>query len=144
MKIRFYFVWSHTGKDIYGHEPRLWRASELLDASPEIVRLYNKYLLSALYTDFPHHHPELADDVIDDIAHIERGEIEAAEWGGEGFCHSLTRDTVTFEHSVFGECPEWPIWSCPLSHYQAALLGWRRFIDMPRAIGTELIIELPN
>jgi len=144
VKIRFYFVWSHTGKDIYGHEPRLWRASELLDASPEIVRLYNKYLLSALCTDFPSHHPELADDAIDDIAHIERGEIEVAEWGGEGFCHSLTRDTVTFEHAVFGECPEWPIWSCPLSHYKVALLGWRRFIDMPRAIGSELIIELPN
>lgn len=144
MKVRFYFVWSHTGKDMYGHEPSLWFASNLLDAPPETIREYNKYLLSALYTDFPSHHPELTDDVIEAIGRIERGEIKTSEWGGEGFCHSLTRGTVTFEHTIFGECPEWPIWSCPLSHYKAALLGWRQFIAMPKSIDTELVVELPE
>lgn len=144
MKICFYFVWSHSGKDMYGHDPKLWRASDFLEASPEITQMYQKYLLSALWTDFPEHHPELCDEALQDIEKLERGEIDTAEWGGEGFCHSLTRDKVTFEHAIFGECPEWPIWSCPLSHYKAALFGWRQFIGMPKAIDTELIVDLPE
>ena len=58
--------------------------------------------------------------------------------------HTLTLERVTFEHAIFGECPEWPIWSCTLAQYKAALQGWRKFIDMPESIDTELIVDLPD
>jgi hypothetical protein len=31
-----------------------------------------------------------------------------------------------------------------MAHYKAALKGWRRFLDMPESIDSELIIELPE
>lgn len=141
MRVRFFCYTLTSGNGLH---TGMVRGSTMIDASREAFRMYNEYLLSALSTDFPEHHPELIDGVLHDIERLERGEIETAEWGGEGFCHSLTRDKVIFEHTIFGECPEWPIWSCPLSHYKAALLGWRRFIDLPKAIDTELIVELPE
>lgn len=109
-----------------------------------LARPYATYLASSLESDFPEYRPEFCVDVIEAIEKLERHEIDAYTWDGQGFQHSLTRDKVTFEHTIFGECPEWPIWSCPLSHYKAALLGWRRFIDLPKAIDTELIVELPD
>jgi hypothetical protein len=33
---------------------------------------------------------------------------------------------------------------CTLAQYKAALQGWRKFIDMPKSIDSELIIELPD
>lgn len=162
MRLRFYYYWSGNGEKVYGHEPTLLQSCETdeprkeewfsIDAkfSPEewgeisLARPYATYLGSALNTDFPAHHPELCDEALQDINKLEHGEIDAAEWGGEGFCHSLTPTKATFEHSIFGECPEWPIWSCPLAHYKAALLGWRRFIDMPKSIESEVIVELPE
>lgn len=116
----------------------------MLEAAPETSRMYQKYLLSALSSDFPAHHVELIDEVLQKIDTLERRETDLVEWGGEGFCHSLTFDQVVFEHAVFGECPEWPIWSCPLSHYKAALCGWRQFIEMPESIDSELIVALPD
>lgn len=106
---------------------------------------YEKYLLSALGTDFPAHHPEDADAVLADIERLERGEIQECFAGTtDTFMHTLTPTTVTFEHAIFGECPEWPIWSCTLAQYKAALQGWRKFIEMPKSIDTELIVELPE
>jgi hypothetical protein len=109
-----------------------------------LARPYAAYLFSALRTDFPEHSPEFCEEVMNAVERLERDEIDKYIWEGDGFTHTLTHDKVVFEHTIFGECPEWPIWSCPLSHYKAALLGWRRFIEMPEAIGTELIVELPD
>jgi len=142
MKVRYYYYWleNRPSNDLY----YLCRSVGLLGADAETTRMYNSYVFSALSTDFPINHPEFVESVIKAISRIEQDEIDAYTWEGDGFTHDITRNIVTFEHAIFNECPEWPIWSCPLSHYKVALLGWRRFIDMPRAIGTELIIELPN
>lgn len=144
MKARFYYCWSNNGEWVYGHPPRLWAASDIVDTPEPTVHEFNKYLLSALGTDFPSHHPDMADTVLQDIEKLERGEVETAEWEGQGFWHRISRTTVTFEHAIFGECPEWPIWSCTLAQYKAALQGWRKFIDMPKSIDSELIVELPD
>jgi hypothetical protein len=141
MKVRFY-SYVPLGRD--GTLMDISRNSVLIDASESTVHEFNKYLLSALETDFLAHHPSLADEALEDIAKLERGEIQNAEWGGEGFCHSLTPTKVTFEHTIFGECPEWPIWSCTLAQYKAALQGWRKFMDMPKSLDSELIIEMPD
>ena len=60
------------------------------------------------------------------------------------FMHLMTPESVTFEHIIFGICPEWPRWTCPMAHYKAALKGWRQFLDMPESIDSELIIEPPE
>jgi len=87
----------------------------------------------------------MVDVVLQDIEKLERCEIEIASWGGDpGFEQTITREGVTFENGTFGECPEWPLWSCPLAHYKAALQGWRKFLDMPKSVDSELIVELPD
>ncbi len=105
---------------------------------------YEKYLLSAFGTDYPTDHPDWCDEVIANIEKLERGEIESTKWDGQGFQHRMTPTKVTFEHTIFGECPEWPLWSCTLAQYKAALQGYRKFLDMPKTIDSELVVELPD
>ena len=143
MKIRFYCYWLQ-GEESSGNDYYLRRNSLLIDAPESIAQGFNKYLLSALGSDFPAHHPEDCDEVLANIDKFERGELLTYGTGGLGFDHSFTREKVTFEHSIFGECPEWPLWSCTLAQYKAALQGWRKFIDMPKSIDTELIVDLPD
>jgi len=108
-----------------------------------LTRPYSVYLLSALNTDYGND-KECCDDVLNIINRLEKGEIDYYEGGGQGFMHLMTPESVTFEHIIFGICPEWPSWTCPIAHYKAALEGWRRFLDMPESIDSELIIELPE
>ena len=140
MKVIFKYFLSHAGV-IYGHAPVLWTRSVVIDAPKEG---FEKYLLSALDTDFNQNREGLADRVLEAIEKLERREILSYETGGNGFCHSFSDGKVTFEHSVFGECPDWPLWSCSLSQYKSALQGWRKFIEMPKSIDTELIVDLPD
>lgn len=78
------------------------------------------------------------------VGKVESGDLREYQYEGQGFVHHITRQRVRFEHSVFGECPEWPIWCCTLAQYKAALLGYRRFLNMPESIDSELTIELPD
>ena len=158
MKIRFYYYWSHVGLDAYGHEPRLWDAADTGEPNkPEwyvgeftsamaietaALRPYSLFLCSALHTDL--HNPEHCEWVLKDIARLESGGIEHTEWDGQGFQHYISRTTVTLEHTIFGECPEWPTWHCSLSRYKAALVAWKLFLEMPISIDSEVIVELPN
>jgi hypothetical protein len=109
-----------------------------------LSRPYSTYLASALVTDFAADHTEWCDEVLTAISKLELGLITTYVWDGQGFQHQMTSSKVTFEHTIFGECPEWPLWSCTLAQYKAALQGWRKFIDMPQSIDTELIVELPD
>ena len=115
-----------------------------LSIEKALYRPYSTYLVDAIESDFWEHDLHRIDAALEDIAQIEQGEIETAGWGNDAFSHLITRKDVTFEHAVFGECEAWPIWSCPLAHYKAALEGWRTFLSMPDDINTELIIELPD
>ncbi|WP_288252754.1 hypothetical protein [uncultured Hydrogenophaga sp.] len=105
---------------------------------------FNKYLLSAMDTDMPAYTTRHVDGVLAEVFKIEAGKLDEYQYEGEGFVHHITRERVRFEHSVFGECPEWPIWCCTLAQYKAALQGYRRFLDMPKSIDSELIIDLPD
>lgn len=142
MKIRFYCYWmAGHGKGIDDDPYYLFRVATLTEAPKDVIREYNKYLLGSLDTDYPA--IEYCDDVLKEIDRLERGEIQTFTWEGDGFFHDITRDTVTFEHAVFGECPEWPIWRCSLTQYKVALEGWKRFLVMPKSIDSELIVDLP-
>ena len=64
--------------------------------------------------------------------------------GGNHFTYTMNQHLVIFENCVFGECYEWPIWECTLVQFKAALQGWRQFLDIPKSIDAELIIDLPD
>jgi hypothetical protein len=142
VKLRFFYRWSHEGLDVHGHSPSLMAARNINDL--KIGEPHPFYTLSGALSDFREYSPHHADTVLKEIERLERGEIPTYTWEGDGFVHMMTPTTVTFEHAIFGECPEWPIWSCTLAQYKAALQGWRKFIDMPKSIDSELIVELPD
>jgi hypothetical protein len=144
MKLHFFYQWNYH-EPVYGHPPYLVVRIILQDAAESAIQLFGKYLLSAIMDDYPEFDPEDCDDVLHDIKRLENGEISSCLAGTpDHFMHSLTATRVTFEHSIFGECPDWPIWACTLAQYKAALEGWRRFIDMPKSIDSELIIDMPD
>ena len=115
-----------------------------LSIEKALYRPYAKYLTTALDMDFDPSMYDYIGTTLEKIEKLERGEIKVAYAGGSAFDHTLTRTEVSFEHSIFNECEVWPIWSCPLAHYKAALEGWRTFLSMSDDINTELIIELPD
>ena len=101
------------------------------------------YLAWVIETDFAPADIERIDFVLQDIKKLESREIEIA-FCGRTFCHSLTPTHVVLEHCQFGECNDWPLWSCSLSNYKTALAGWRTFLDMPDNIQSELVVALPD
>ena len=108
-----------------------------------LYRPYKNYLASAIEVDY------WADDIgrinaaLADVGKLERGEITLV-FHGNTFSHGLTPTQVVMEHSDCGAVSHWPLWTCPLSNYKAALEGWRTFIQMPDDVASELIIELPE
>jgi hypothetical protein len=139
VRFRFFYVWSYSA---YGHPPTLSEARNINGLPTGSAHPF--YRLSGALSDFSENLYGHVDLVLSAVARVDSGELAEYEWEGQGFTAHITRDRVRFEHSVFGECPEWPIWCCTLAQYKAALQGYRRFLDMPKAIGTELIIDLPD
>lgn len=145
MKAKFYvhrYFWAADG--VIQDTEVLHRVACLVDESEERTDRFNNYLLGAVTTDFSENRHGDVDEALAAVQKIEDGALEQFETGGQGFVHHITRSRVRFEHSVFGECPEYPIWCCTLAQYKAALLGYRRFLDMPKSIDSELTIELPD
>jgi hypothetical protein len=144
MKVKFFYKRYHSpANELRGEIFNMALYGQLFSAPREITAGYQSYLLSALSSDYGND-KECCDDVLNIIDRLEKGEIDYYEGGGMGFMHLMTPESVTFEHIIFGECYSWPRWTCPMAHYKAALNGWRRFLDMPESIGSELIIELPE
>lgn len=147
VSIKFSYIWSHEWNRLHGHESQgeqqLWHTCNI-NSLPLNVKHPFYLLCGALASDFYPNHPEHCDFVLQKIAQIESGEIEEYMWEGQGFLHYIKPDSVLFEHNIFGECPEWPLWSCSLAQYKAALLGWKKFIEMPKSIDSEFIVELPD
>ena len=109
-----------------------------------VQRPYSTYLADALQSDYPGHHPEDVDIALAYITKLERGEVDSETFFCHAFIHILSSTTVTFESLIFGECYEWPNWSCSLAEYKAALEAWRVFITQPQHIDNEMIVDLPE
>ena len=134
IKIKFHYVWLNE-------PPRLCIATTINDLPRGIS--HDFYILSgSIVADYVRQ--EHCDFTLQKIKELEFHKIENYVWEGQSFIHHMNCKSVTLEHTVFGVCPEWPLWTCPLSHYKAALQGWRKFLVMPKAIDSELIVELPE
>lgn len=140
IRMKFFYDGLHSA---YGH-PSVLTEARNINGLPK-GEDHPFYRLSGGLSDFPPPNSRRhVDEVLVRNAKVESGELREYEYEGQGFTSHITRDRVRFEHSLFGECPEWPIWCCTLAQYKAALQGYRHFLDMPKSIDTELIIELPE
>ncbi len=139
IRFRFFYTWLHSA---YGHPPALVEARNINDLPTGAPHPF--YFLSGALSDFSENRYGHVDLVLRNVESIEQGRLESYEWEGQGFTEHIARSRVRFEHTIFGECPEWPIWCCTLAQYKAGLQGYLRFLDMPKSIGSELTIELPD
>lgn len=136
MKIRYYCHCYKDGNPCDSYD--LHRVAVLLDAEPikpewqevewtsalsrenSLKRPFSTYLHSSLSSDFLANHSAHCDFVLQKITQIETGEIEEYMWEGQGFLHYIKTSSVLFEHNIFGECFEWPLWICSLAQYKVA------------------------
>ena len=145
MRIKFsYWDLSEYRKNCHPESTKIRRAFEMLDTPGKVGRAYSKYLLSSLDSDFSENEFGACDYLLEEIEKIESGETDSYIYESNGFTHYIGRNSVTFEHSIFGVCPHWPLWSCPFSHYKVALQAARDFYALPESLDTEVIVELPE
>ncbi len=145
MKIKFsYWDVSKYLKNGTSDALEIRHAFEILDATENLRRPYSQYLLSTLDSDFFENRHKDCDLLLDEIKKLEDGELNNFYFEFDGFIHYVGADSVTFEHAIFGVCPHWPLWSCPLSHYKIAVQAARDFFAMPVLLDTEVIVELPD
>ena len=101
---------------------------------------YIKYLVTGIMEDFPYE--EIIDDFLLKLEKIETGELKEIIWDGQAFQHKINKETVEFEHTVFGICEEYPIWSCKFEEYKRVLEGWEHFLKMEYSLESEVKVEL--
>ena len=145
MKLKFsYWDVSRYAKNKEPNYIEVRRAFEMIDASEKVRIPYGQYLLSSLDSDFLENRFGACDELLKEIEKIEAGKIEYFVFDYNGFIHYGNKKSAAFEHAIFGVCPHWPLWSCPLSHYKIAVQSARDFFAMPVSLDTEVIVELPD
>ena len=101
---------------------------------------YIKYLVTGIMEDFPYE--EIIDDFLLKLEKIETEELKEIIWDGQAFQHKINKETVEFEHTIFGICEEYPIWSCKFEEYKKVLEGWEHFLKMEYSLESEVKVEL--
>ena len=145
MKIKIsYWDMSEYRKHCHPSSTKIRHVFDMLDTPNNISWAYRKYLLSSLDSDFLENRFGACDELLKEIEKIESGKIEFFVFDYNGFIHDVNKKSAIFEHAIFGVCPHWPLWSCPLSHYKIAVQAARDFFAMPVSLDTEVIVELPD
>ena len=101
---------------------------------------YTKYLITGIMEDFSYE--EIIGDFISKLEKIKTGELKEIIWDGQAFQHKINKETVEFEHTIFGICEEYPIWSCKFEEYKRVLEGWEHFLKMEYSLESEVEVEL--
>ena len=101
---------------------------------------YIKYLVTGIMEDFPYE--EIIDDFLLKLEKIKTGELKEIIWDGQAFQHKINKEIVEFEHTIFGICEEYPIWSCKFEEYKRVLEGWEHFLKMEYSLESEVKVEL--
>lgn len=139
MKLIFYthILKAYPGS---GHPDSLMReaTAEKIDDESD----YSKYLCSALHFDFPA--PQYCEEVLSQMEKVQNGELQKTGWSGNAFNTDIYSDRVEIDHQQFGGLPDWPVWTCSVAEFKAALEGWKRFLEMPVDASTEVIVDLPE
>ena len=82
--------------------------------------------------------PEGIDYLLKEIEKINNGEKECVESHGETLDFFIFKDRVDFI-DWFGDYDDW---SCTIEEFTRALLGKKKFLEMPRNINSYLEIEI--
>ena len=106
----------------------------------EKIGEYTKFLITGIMEDFQY--VEVLEDFLPEIKKVATGKLKETEWDGQAFQHKITGKKVEFTHTIFGECEEYPKWSCKFDEYKKVLYGWDKFLKMPESLETKLEIEL--
>jgi hypothetical protein len=103
---------------------------------------YIKYLCAWLNFDVDT--TQGCSSILAQIEQLERGERELAYGGGNAWFVNIYRDHVDFELQTANDHPDWPIWKCSLAEVKTALIGWRKFLEMPKRLDSVMEVELPS
>lgn len=101
---------------------------------------YTKFLITAIMEDFPEE--KMVQDFLNEVNKVAQGKINETYWDGQSFQHKITRDKVSFEHTIFGICEEYPEWSCHFDEYKAVLELWGEFLEMKPSLRNEVAVEV--
>ena len=101
---------------------------------------YTKYLITGIMEDFPD--IEIIDIFLPQLEKVETGKLQEAVWDGQAFQHKINKAKVEFEHTIFGVCEEYPLWSCEFEEYKKVLESWKKFLGMEFDLKSEIVVEI--
>ena len=101
---------------------------------------YTKYLITGIMEDFPD--TEIIDIFLPQLEKVETGKVQEIVWDGQAFQHKINKEKVEFEHTIFGICEEYPLWSCKFEEYKKVLEGWEKFLEMEVDLRSEVVMEI--
>ena len=101
---------------------------------------YTKYLITGIMEDFPD--TEIIDNFLPQLKKVETGKVQETIWDGQAFQHKINKEKVEFEHTIFGICEEYPLWSCKFEEYKKVLEGWEKFLEMEIDLRSEVVMEI--
>ena len=81
---------------------------------------------------------EWGEEMLSEIEKIEKGEKECYDSAAETLEFFIYRDRVDFK-CWWGDYEDQ---SCPIEEFKIALLGWMKFLEMPRDINSYLEVKL--
>ena len=128
MKMKCYYDLDEYGK--------LWGGYCSIVDAERYDKYYSLYLMNTINAATK----EGAEKTIETIRQVENGEIESFDDAIEIFEFLITKDKVHFEY--FWESDDWKDWDCELEEFKRALVGWRKFLEMPRDINSYLEVKL--
>ena len=101
---------------------------------------YTKYLITGIMEDFPD--LEIINIFLPQLEKVEAGKSQGAIWDGQAFQHKISKEKVEFEHTIFGICEEYPLWSCEFEEYKKVLESWKKFLGMEFDLKSEIVVEI--
>ena len=101
---------------------------------------YTKYLITGIMEDFPD--TEIINILLPKLEQVESGELRETIWDGQAFQHKINKNKVEFEHTIFGICEEYPLWSCKFEEYRKVFEGWKKFLKMEVNLKSEVTVEI--
>ena len=101
---------------------------------------YTKYLITGIMEDFPD--LEIINIFLPQLEKVETGKVQETVWDGQAFQHKINKEKVEFEHTIFGICEEYPLWSCKFEEYKKVLEGWEKFLEMEVDLRSEVVMEI--
>ena len=101
---------------------------------------YTKYLITGIMEDFPD--LEIINIFLPQLEKVETGKVQETVWDGQAFQHKINKEKVEFEHTIFGICEEYPLWSCKFEEYKKVLKGWEKFLEMEVDLRSEVVMEI--